>query len=102
MEGLEDRRPSKLSGGQQQRVAVARAVVGEPALVLADEPTANLDSVSSDALLQVMERLNHEQGTTFVFSTHDPRVMERSHRLIRLVDGEVESDELRDPHGTGS
>jgi putative ABC transport system ATP-binding protein len=95
LEGLEDRRPGRLSGGQQQRVAVARAVVGEPALILADEPTANLDSVASDALLEVMERLNRDQGTTFVFATHDPRVMERARRLIRLVDGEVVSDETR-------
>ncbi|MGD8321307.1 MAG: ABC transporter ATP-binding protein [Gemmatimonadota bacterium] len=98
LEGLADRRPGKLSGGQQQRVAVARAVVGEPALVLADEPTANLDSASSAALLEVMERLNHEHGTTFVFSTHDPRVMERAHRLIRLVDGKIAQDERQDPH----
>jgi len=90
--GLESRLPGKLSGGQQQRVAVARAVVGEPALVLADEPTANLDSAASAALLDVMERLNRERGTTFVFATHDPRVMERAHRLIRLVDGTIESD----------
>jgi len=102
LEGLADRRPSKLSGGQQQRVAVARAVVGQPALVLADEPTANLDSVSSAALLQVMERLNHEHGTTFVFSTHDPRVMERAHRLIRLVDGRIDRDERQDPHAGGA
>jgi putative ABC transport system ATP-binding protein len=95
--GLEDRMPGKLSGGQQQRVAVARAVVANPALVLADEPTANLDSTTSAALLEVMERLNHEHGTTFVFSTHDPRVMERAHRLIHLVDGAVERDERREP-----
>jgi putative ABC transport system ATP-binding protein len=93
--GLEDRRPGKLSGGQQQRVAVIRAVVGEPALVLADEPTANLDSSASDALLGLMEELNQELGTTFVFATHDPRVMERSRRLIRLVDGAIDSDERR-------
>ena len=93
LEGLEDRRPTKLSGGQQQRVAVARAVVGEPALVLADEPTANLDSVTSAALLDVMERLNREHGTTFVFSTHDPRVMERARRLVHLVDGRIGGDE---------
>jgi putative ABC transport system ATP-binding protein len=99
LEGLEDRRPGKLSGGQQQRVAVARAVVGEPALVLADEPTANLDTAASAALLEVMERLNHEHGTTFIFATHDPRVMERAHRLIRLVDGAVESDVRQDVHG---
>jgi putative ABC transport system ATP-binding protein len=92
LEGLEDRRPGKLSGGQQQRVAVARAVVGEPALVLADEPTANLDTATGNALLDIMERLNRERGTTFLFSTHDPRVMERAHRLVRLVDGEIEND----------
>ena len=99
LEGLEDRFPGKLSGGQQQRVAVARAVVGEPALVLADEPTANLDSVASAALLEVMERLNREHGTTFVFSTHDPRVMERARRLITLVDGEISTD-VRQNHET--
>ncbi len=91
LEGLEARRPPKLSGGQQQRVAVARAVLGEPALVLADEPTANLDSVTAEALLDVMEKLNRTKGTTFVFSTHDPRVMERAGRLIRLVDGRIEN-----------
>lgn len=93
MSGLEDRRPGMLSGGQQQRVAVARAVVGHPALVLADEPTANLDSVTSEALLDVMEQLNREEGTTFVFSTHDQRVMDRARRLIQLVDGQIVSDE---------
>ena len=93
LEGLEDRKPGKLSGGQQQRVAVARAVVGLPTLVLADEPTANLDSHTSDALLDVMERLNREQHTTFLFSTHDPRVMERARRRVRLVDGQVTLDE---------
>ena len=98
MAGLEDRRPGKLSGGQQQRVAVIRAVAGTPALVLADEPTANLDSVASDQLLEMMEELNHGLGTTFVFATHDPKVMERSHRLIRLVDGAIASDDRRDPH----
>ena len=93
LSGLEDRKPGKLSGGQQQRVAVARAVVANPALILADEPTANLDSKASADLLDVMERLNQDHGTTFLFSTHDPRVMERSRRLITLVDGEIESDE---------
>ena len=93
--GLEDRRPGKLSGGQQQRVAVIRAVVGEPALVLADEPTANLDSEASDQLLDLMEELNRELGTTFVFATHDPRVMDRARRLVRLVDGSIASDERR-------
>ena len=95
LSGLEDRKPGKLSGGQQQRVAVARAVVANPALILADEPTANLDSKASTELLDVMERLNQDHGTTFLFSTHDPRVMERSRRLITLVDGQVESDERR-------
>ena len=99
MSGLEDRRPGKLSGGQQQRVAVARAVVGLPALVLADEPTANLDSVTSEALLDVMEQLNREEGTTFVFSTHDQRVMDRARRLIRLVDGSI-VDDTRSPRAT--
>ncbi len=93
LEGLEDRKPGKLSGGQQQRGAVARAVVGLPTLVLADEPTANLDSHTSDALLDVMERLNRDQRTTFLFSTHDPRVMERARRRVRLVDGQVTLDE---------
>ena len=98
MEGLEGRLPGKLSGGQQQRVAVARAVVGEPALVLADEPTANLDSAASAALLAMMEHLNHEHGATFIFATHDPRVTERAHRLIRLVDGAIESDVHQEVH----
>jgi len=93
--GLEDRRPGKLSGGQQQRVAVIRAVAGRPALVLADEPTANLDSVASEALLDVMDELNLALGVTFVFATHDSRVMERSRRLVRMVDGAVDSDETR-------
>ena len=95
MEGLEDRRPGKLSGGQQQRVAVVRAVASRPALVLADEPTANLDSATSDALLDVMGELNRDLGVTFVFATHDSRVMERSRRLIRMVDGTVHDDERR-------
>ena len=93
--GLEERRPGKLSGGQQQRVAVIRAVVGKPALVLADEPTANLDSAASEALLDVMCELNQELGVTFIFATHDARVMERSRRLVRMVDGAIDSDETR-------
>ncbi len=93
--GLEERRPGKLSGGQQQRVAVIRAVVGKPALVLADEPTANLDSAASESLLDVMYELNQELGVTFVFATHDARVMERSRRLVRMVDGAIDSDETR-------
>lgn len=96
LDGLENRRPAELSGGQQQRVAVARAMVTEPALILADEPTANLDSASAIALLDVMEHLNRTTGTTFIFSTHDPQVMERAHRLIRLRDGQIVSDETRE------
>ena len=95
MTGLEDRRPGKLSGGQQQRVAVVRAVASQPALVLADEPTANLDSHSSEALLDIMAELNRELGVTFVFATHDGRVMERSRRVVRMVDGAIDSDETR-------
>ena len=95
MSGLEDRRPGKLSGGQQQRVAVVRAVASLPALVLADEPTANLDSAASEALLDVMLELNRDLGVTFVFATHDVRVMDRSRRLVRMVDGRIDSDETR-------
>lgn len=95
MSGLEDRRPGKLSGGQQQRVAVVRAVASRPALVLADEPTANLDSASSEALLDVMAELNRDLGVTFVFATHDARVMGRARRLVRMVDGQIDSDETR-------
>lgn len=93
--GLEHRRPGELSGGQQQRVAVARAMVTEPALILADEPTANLDSATATALLEVMEQLNRAHGTTFVYATHDPQVMERARRLIRLHDGQIASDVVR-------
>lgn len=93
--GLEDRRPSELSGGQQQRVAIARAIASHPAVVLADEPTANVDSETADTLLEMMETLNRDQGVTFLFSTHDPRVMERARRVVRLVDGEIESDNVR-------
>ena len=95
LKGLENRRPGKLSGGQQQRVAVVRAVASKPALVLADEPTANLDTTASEALLDMMLELNQELGTTFVFATHDVRVMERSRRLVRLIDGSIDSDETR-------
>ena len=94
--GLEDRLPGKLSGGQQQRVAVARAVVGKPALVLADEPTANLDTATSASLIDLMAELNRELGTTFVFATHDPQLMERARRNVRLVDGAIVADERRD------
>jgi putative ABC transport system ATP-binding protein len=93
LQGLEHRRPHQLSGGQQQRVAVARAIVAEPALVLADEPTANLDSTAAAALLDMMVQLNRDLGTTFLFSTHDPRVMQRARRVIKMMDGHIESDE---------
>jgi putative ABC transport system ATP-binding protein len=93
LEGLERRRPGQLSGGQQQRVAVARAIAAEPKLVLADEPTANLDTDTALSLLNLMERLNREHGTTFLFSTHDPRVMQRAHRIIHLLDGRIDSDQ---------
>ncbi len=92
LKGMEDRRPSELSGGQQQRVAVARAIAGRPALVLADEPTANLDSTTSDSLIALMRDLNDNHGVTFVFSTHDERVIRAAKRVVRMVDGEIESD----------
>jgi putative ABC transport system ATP-binding protein len=95
LEGLENRIPSELSGGQQQRVAIARAIAANPAVVLADEPTANVDSDTADKLLGIMEKLNQDHGVTFIFSTHDPKVMNRARRLIRLVDGQVESDDVR-------
>ncbi|MYA07003.1 MAG: ABC transporter ATP-binding protein [Holophagales bacterium] len=95
LEGMENRRPSELSGGQQQRVAIARAIASNPVVVLADEPTANVDSETAETLLELMEELNREQGVTFVFSTHDPQVMERARRVVRLVDGRVASDERR-------
>jgi putative ABC transport system ATP-binding protein len=92
LEGLGDRRPHQMSGGQQQRVAVARAIVAEPALVLADEPTANLDSSSSDQLMQLFVDLNRERGVTFVIATHDQRVMAYAKRIVRLLDGRVFED----------
>lgn len=88
-------RPSQLSGGQQQRVAVARALASKPDFILADEPTANLDSKSTENLLDIMARLNEEEGTTFVFSTHDQRVIDRAKRIVTLVDGKIVSDEKR-------
>ncbi|MCK4605658.1 MAG: ABC transporter ATP-binding protein [candidate division Zixibacteria bacterium] len=91
-----DRVPVKLSGGQQQRVAVARAMVAEPVLVLADEPTANLDSKTGAGLLDMMRELNQTTGMTFVFSTHDRAIMERATRLVTLKDGRVDNDETRD------
>ena len=95
LQGMEHRRPAELSGGQQQRVAVARAIAAEPVIVLPDEPTANLDSKAGAALMDLMRRLNEEKGVTFVFSTHDPMVVERARRVIRLRDGRVESDERK-------
>lgn len=90
-----DKRPLKMSGGQQQRVAVARAIASEPAVVLADEPTANLDQATGAALMDLMHELNHERGITFVFSTHDPMVLDRADRIVRLVDGKILADEKR-------
>lgn len=90
--GLEDRRPAEMSGGQQQRVAVARAIVSRPTLVLADEPTANLDSRASDSLMDLFEELNARHRTTFVIATHDQRVMAHVPRLIRMLDGRIVDD----------
>lgn len=92
-----DSRPSKLSGGQQQRVAVARALASKPRFILADEPTANLDSVSTKNLLDIMERLNHEERITFIFSTHDQRVVNKAHRVITIEDGKIISDKRQVP-----
>jgi len=93
LEGMEDRRPAQLSGGQQQRVAVARAIVSKPDLVLADEPTANLDSVASTQLMDLFAELNRNHGVTFVIATHDKRVMRYAKRLIKMRDGKIISDE---------
>ncbi|ATX81861.1 putative ABC transport system ATP-binding protein [Mariprofundus ferrinatatus] len=95
LQGLEHRRPDEMSGGQQQRVAIARAIVTDPAIVLADEPTANVDSHTAEALLDLMQKLNREKGITFLFSTHDQHVMDRARRIITLHDGKIESDEIR-------
>jgi len=95
LEGMEHRRPYELSGGQQQRVAIARAIAANPAVVLADEPTANVDSDTADRLLALMEGLNRNRDVTFVFSTHDPKVMERAKRIVRLVDGRIATDEKK-------
>ena len=97
LKGLENRRPNELSGGQQQRVAIARAIAGTPALILADEPTANLDSQTGQDLIKLMKKLNQERGLTFVFATHDPQVMEAAHRVIRLVDGRIVEDRQQTP-----
>jgi len=95
MTGMEDRRPTQLSGGQQQRIAVARAMASQPDLILADEPTANLDSATGSALLEMMRNLNEQRGMTFLFSTHDPMIIERAKRLVVLRDGQVAQDERR-------
>ena len=95
LKGLNDRKPAELSGGQQQRVAVARALASKPMFVLADEPTANLDSKSTSDLLDIMAKLNQEEQITFLFSTHDQRVIDRAKRVITLEDGNIISDELR-------
>ena len=93
LDGMGDRRPSQLSGGQQQRVAVARAMASHPDIILADEPTANIDSKTGISLLEVMRDLNQNHGMTFVFSTHDEKIMERATRLVHLHDGKIELDE---------
>jgi putative ABC transport system ATP-binding protein len=96
LEGLGDRRPAQMSGGQQQRVAVARAIVSKPALVLADEPTANLDSHTAEQLMELFVELNEHHGTTFVIATHDQRVMRYAKRVVHMLDGKVVDDERRD------
>ncbi len=95
LEGMFDRRPHELSGGQQQRVAVVRALAGRPAVVLADEPTANLDSKTSAELLDLMAELNREHDVTFLFSSHDPDVLERSRRVVRMDSGKIVADERK-------
>ena len=95
LEGMEDRRPGKLSGGQQQRVAIARAIIKHPEILLADEPTANLDSTTGKEILELMKELNEKHQSTFIFATHDPMVMEFAGRLVQLHDGEIQSDTRR-------
>jgi putative ABC transport system ATP-binding protein len=92
LEGLENRRPADMSGGQQQRVAVARAVASRPALILADEPTANLDSKTSDGLMELFTELNENHGSTFIIASHDQRVMNYAKRLVRMLDGRIVED----------
>lgn len=99
LEGLGDRLPTRLSGGQQQRVAIARALVKNPLVVLADEPTANLDSETGRSILELMRGLNKSRGVTFLFSTHDAQVMEFATRLVRLTDGRISSDERKPAEG---
>jgi len=95
LKGYEDRKPAQLSGGQQQRVAVARAMVSQPDIIFADEPTANLDSATGISLLNIMKDLNEKENMTFIFSTHDPKIMERAKRLIHMEDGKIVKDEYR-------
>jgi len=95
LEGKHDRRPAELSGGQQQRVAVARAIVSSPSIVLADEPTANLDSKTGESLLEMMTQMNTEKKVTFIFSTHDKMVMDYARRLVLIRDGRIEDDKVR-------
>jgi putative ABC transport system ATP-binding protein len=95
LKGLEDRRPAKLSGGQQQRVAIARALIKQPSIVLADEPTANLDSKNGADVLNLMKEMNKKYQTTFIFSTHDQMVMDYASRLVQLHDGKIQSDDRR-------
>jgi putative ABC transport system ATP-binding protein len=95
LSGMQDRLPTRLSGGQQQRVAIARAMVSRPQLILADEPTANLDSKTGADLVDMMASLNHKKGMTFLFSTHDRMIMERAHRVVTLKDGRIDGDESK-------
>jgi putative ABC transport system ATP-binding protein len=95
LEGMEHRRPDKLSGGQQQRIAIARALVKGPSIVLADEPTANLDSKTGEEILKLMKEMNKKYNTTFIFSTHDNMVMEYADRLVSLHDGQIIDDKRR-------
>lgn len=96
LKGLESRRPNELSGGEKQRVAIARALVKKPKLILADEPTANLDSKTADDVVDIMRKMNKELGTTFIFSTHDPAVMKHANRFINLKDGMITADKRRE------
>ena len=95
LQDKKDKRPNELSGGQQQRVAGARALASKPKFILADEPTANLDTASTSDLLDMMAKLNEEEDITFVFSTHDQRVIDRARRVVTLVDGKIASDETK-------
>jgi putative ABC transport system ATP-binding protein len=95
LDGKYDRRPAELSGGQQQRVAVARAIVSNPSIVLADEPTANLDSKTGNGLLEMMRQMNAKKNVTFIFSTHDAMVMDYARRLIHIKDGEITADQMK-------